>query len=334
MSLSIRDGMMDGGNKMKLVELTGLKRVTVTNMTIRNGMSTLGSGGCLFFLNLTGSIDIQDSHIHNCQSGKGGCVYVSGNASLVSINKIDFSIRETLYVSLRNTNIHNCKVVFGKGGGMYVDAIHTLSMYNVTFADSMATFEGGCVYSSDMTYGIIAEKVTFRNCIVQGNSSQGGCWATQSNYLFVTEATMFNCSAGGHGGCMRFGDSELASLTSVSISNCRTSSMAGGIFVDRSWNVTFDHVTITNCTAMDNSGCVLLYEIYWMKIRNTVMSSCFARNGAPCLATFHTQEFSIISIKDSTFSKCYDLGNSQAITNTYAISAHNASGVSFLDHEA
>eukprot|EP00759_Apiculatamorpha_spiralis_P053590 PhF_6_TR6263/c0_g1_i1/m.9475 len=211
MTLTIRDGNMDGYGKERLVNIVGVRNVNLWNMTIRNGKAPLGeNGGCVLLYMVEGNITIINSTVYNCFGySRGGCFMITGNVTSVGdIHSIESLDSEQTYVSFRNSILHHCQASYGKGGAVYISSVRVLDLAHVMFLDSAALFEGGCLAAMQITLGIFAVNVTTRNCLVINYNNQGGCWAVMSRQFVLTESLLDNCSTGWDGGGIRLVDSE------------------------------------------------------------------------------------------------------------------------------
>eukprot|EP00759_Apiculatamorpha_spiralis_P042374 PhF_6_TR40475/c0_g1_i1/m.60510 len=317
MSLTIRDGLMDGGNKWRLVNVQGVRNVTIGNMTIRNGYSYFDAGGCVLLHDVKGNVTIDGSHIHHCRSGLGGCMTIIGNTSSVTTHQKNLLIHETTYVSLTNTTAQYCTVRFGKGGALYVEAIHTLQMSTVTMSDSMASYEGGCMDASDMTFGVVADNVTLRNCTVQG-ANQGGCWSIITNYIFIRDSRFADCTAGTNGGCLRVASSMRTELTAVTFDNCRgLQGDGGGIYLDSTIIFVGNSLVLTNSFNALRGGCLATEGVHESQLTNVTMKNCSSSNSGSCFSLYGAM--TSVYLQNWMVSQCYRRGVSAKGQNVSAV---------------
>jgi uncharacterized repeat protein (TIGR01451 family)/CSLREA domain-containing protein len=205
---------IDGGglNRVFNIAPSGTSpTVTISNLTIRNGMATSAAGGAggAILINL-GNVTLNDCILSSNKADTNGGAIINSAGTLV-INRCTLS-----------TNLAN-----GNGGGLYNAATATLD--STTLSGNNATSQGGGLYN--------AATVTLTNSTLSGNNATalgGGVYnAVTSNATVLFTTLALNTAVSG-GGVYNAGSVTLTStlLNSNAGGNCRGTIGSGGTNLD------------------------------------------------------------------------------------------------------
>eukprot|EP00759_Apiculatamorpha_spiralis_P005863 PhF_6_TR13446/c0_g2_i2/m.21490 len=277
MSLSIRDCMMDGGNSKRVMDVLGIRNVTLHNMTIRNGKGPLGTeeGGCIRLRNVTGYVLLLNVDFALCQSiGRGGCLHFNGNTS-ANEDTDDFwyeAKRSVVYMT--NVTLTNCVSKINSGGGMYLANAHVIGMRNVFITKSTSGFNGGCANIGN-SETIEINNLTTLQCASLGPDDFAGCVSISLVKSFsLQNSLMDTCSAANDGGCLRLNGNWESFVENITVKNCvSTEGYGGGIFVSYAGLTSFRNIVIKNASSFLNGSCFHSFTTTLI-INNALMDEC------------------------------------------------------------
>ena len=159
-------------------------KATITDNTIIENCKAVHDGGGVYCYTL----NMQDSTVSNCQTGKkGGGIVITAS---------------TTQSSIFNCKIFNCKTVgtsnsgsvSANGGGIHAG---NLTIENSQIYDCESVYEAGGIYNFGT---LILKTVDIYNCKSDAN---GGGIRSYGNSLTMTGGSIYGCTSGSEGGAMR-----------------------------------------------------------------------------------------------------------------------------------
>jgi hypothetical protein len=176
--------IIDGGSVNSVIENSG-NQVTLSNITIQNGLSVYGGGirnfGTLTINNSTVNGNRAWQVCQTCQTGHGGGIYNSGQMTINS--------------STISGNSASCgRICSSYGGGIYnANTGSSLAINNSTITGNAAALHGPGYGGGIYNYGGL---VTISNSTISGNSAlPGGMGGNIYNYV-GGKATLQNSIVG------------------------------------------------------------------------------------------------------------------------------------------
>lgn len=235
--------ILDGGGSSRIFEITGdNERVTISDMTLTNGSSSLSGG--LLLISAKSPVFEHITFSNTASSKPGGAVRVdtahSGNGTF---NNCTFS--------------GNSSTAESGGAFVITNAGTSAEFTGCTFTGNTAKAKaGGAIYGTN-------GNTVFNNCTIIDNTA-----ATNGGAIYTTAGNMTfeNCTIGaeGHGNSAEGGGAIYSTNGTIKINggsvsyNSATATSGGGIYSFGSNSPTF---YINNCSFIENTagsnGCVI-----------------------------------------------------------------------------
>lgn len=215
------------------VETAG--KLTLNNITIKDGFSehpAYGGGG---ILNLNGTLIINESIIsnNNAESGGGGGIWILSNST----------------TNIIKTKISNNSVGYsGSGGGLHKRGLGITEVKNSEITENYAQNNGGAIYSNQ-TGEIILQNTEILNNSAENN---GGAIYNYMGTISINNSTLADNKAThivagyGYGGAIASESNSNITITNSNITN-NTAAKTGGFFFNRG------AATISNSCISGNS---------------------------------------------------------------------------------
>lgn len=289
---SASDTVIDANNTDRNFEIRNGATATINTITIKNGNSTMKSGGIevsydstltLNNVNITantssdkggsiyvesqgpqlGNVTINNSFItNNSATNDGGGIYADGNITLnnTSVTNNSGSKGGGIYgnasVTITGSTISN-NTASNQGGGLYLNAIEagaTITITNSTLDSNTATSDGGGITHTNGPMTI--SKTTFSNN--SGNSNNNSSQLGGAIYNYGGAITLYNNTFSGNSiGAGKGGGLALSNGTSILYNNTianNTADTGGGIYQQIAANLTIKNNIIANNTATGGNG--------------------------------------------------------------------------------
>ena len=236
---------------------TTMGKLTLNNITIKDGFSehpAYGGGG---ILNLNGTLIINESIIsnNNAESGGGGGIWILSNST----------------TNIVKTKISNNSVGYsGSGGGLHKRGLGITEVKNSEITENYAQNNGGAIYSNQ-TGEIILQNTEILNNSAENN---GGAIYNYMRTISINNSTLADNKAThivagyGYGGAIATSESNSnITITNSNITN-NTAAKTGGFFYNKG------AATISNTCISGNSIIGLFNEAnvisatnnYWGKL--------------------------------------------------------------------
>jgi CSLREA domain-containing protein len=211
---------VDGNGQVDVFDITN-GTVSITNLTIQNGLGSEGGG-----IYNDATLTLTSCTLSGNSGDDGGGVY----------NNIDGTATLTNCTLSGNSALNDLG-----GGGVYSDG--TLTLTGCTLSGNSGVDGGGVYNDADGT-------ATLTNCTLSGNSAPddlGGGGVYSDGALTLSGCTL-NGNSGIGGGGVYNDDGGTATLTNCTLSdNSAPDEIGGGIYSDGA-------LTLTGCTLNGNSG--------------------------------------------------------------------------------
>jgi CSLREA domain-containing protein len=227
----------------RVFHIIGLFSISITNVTIQNGLATVGGG----IYNSGSSLTLKGSSISNNSVSGGSTAFGGGifNSGTLTITKS----------TLSNNSVSGGNDAYG--GGIYNSG--TLTITGSTISNNTASSAPVCAAGGIMNYGtLIIKGSTISNNTVSSNPasiSYGGAVYNSGGTLTVAQSTISNNTAlGGNdalGGGI-FNDVGPLTITGGKISN----NVARGDFIGKGGGICgfYGEVTVKGCTISGNAA--------------------------------------------------------------------------------
>jgi len=223
---------LDNNGMFRVLHITNAVTVSISGLTITNGLAFDGGGG---ILNDHSTLTVSNCTIRGNQTvgSSGGAIYNDGesgsasleiNNSIVAYNGSDDSgggiynngVSGSATLTINNSTVRG-NSVGGAGGGIYNDGYQgsaTLTINNSTVSDNSAVYAGGAIGNNGLEG---SATLTVTNCTISGNSAA----------TLGTGGGIFNAAA-------RIGSATLTVNNSTLSGN--SADFGGGIFNDGNFN--------------------------------------------------------------------------------------------------
>jgi hypothetical protein len=260
------NAIVDGDNSFRPFTMASNSNLTITKITIQNGLAANSNGGavtkgngtltindCLITSNLatssgagqgrggaifsfgSGELSINNSIITGNQSssaggtsGRGGAIYNRGNLTIQSST-----------ISFNSAATHG-GAFFANNGGSFIQILNS-SLINNTCNSS-----GGAFFSQ-------YNPVTISNSTISGNTSNGNGGGIYNRYsgapLTISSSTISN-NSGSRGGGIHHANNTL-NIQASSITSNQSTNQGGGIYLQENGT---DAISITNSTISSNNS--------------------------------------------------------------------------------
>ncbi len=284
---SAADTIIDAGLQDRIfdnsVGYPGGYWLTIDNLTLRNGYSTIG-GGAIYSTG-GGTTTVRSSRFMNCStSAAGGAIIVQfGSAEIAA------------------SSFSNCSAK-GQGGAVYVNEYASAGKLRITssaFSDCSGWLGGAVV----VTYGeAVIRNVSFVRC---RSADSGGAMYFGTGRGTLLSSTFANCTAGGSGGALYVFKSPVA-ITSSSFSNCSAPWYGGAVYLTYSPAV-IRNSRFTDCSAgaggaLNDAGNEPGSVV---DIASSLFANCSAKNGGAIFSGgVPDGRGTDFSINTTTFSRC------------------------------
>ncbi len=280
------DGVTISGNDAsRIFGVTSTGKLTLNNVVITNGFSSVGNGGGLLDCSdgggtpsggaicAEGSLELIDSMVTLSRAtglnAQGGGFYAAGNATLM------------------NSTVSQ-NTASGGGGGFYVAGRVRLTHSNVShnFTTDDGAPGGGFVGESfiTLTNSVISENGTRENNSNGGGVSDGG--AFNGEIVTIENTTIsFNSTLGisSQGGALSFqGNGVLITNSTITGNNTQGAESEGGglFFVHSDVDISNSTITANSAFHMDSEGDGMVVISGIQENSVTVISSIMSGNGA------------------------------------------------------
>lgn len=189
--LTVRRDSAPGTPAFRLIEVSSGFSVTLTGLTLSNGLIVNDSGGAI--LN-NGALTLNQCAVTGSQAGLGGGIYSPGpltlNGSTISGNIADAGggMLPLTDLAMDGCTVENNTGTFG-GGGMIL-SFNTAVIRNSTFSGNTGGDGGGAIINDSAT-------LTMTNCTIAGNSVTGlgfGGGILNSTNGQPASVTLTNCT--------------------------------------------------------------------------------------------------------------------------------------------
>jgi hypothetical protein len=263
---------LDGDESLKLFTVAGGARLTLNNLTLTNGQSSLG--GCI--LVDASTLNTTDVTLSHCaaragahSSGDGGAIYASG-ATLALTDTTLYDNRADgdgggIYqyggkTTLSHVNVLTNTAVYtypNSGGGLYLTATATLVASDSQISGNSFGYngKGGGIFA----YGsyLNLTNVLANNSDGQNGGDGGGLYVELGG-ITMTGGTANRSHALYDGGGMYLNNTQ-ANLTDVTLSDNRASADGAGIYAYNT-NLQLTGVHITDNTSGEDGGGIRCYS--------------------------------------------------------------------------
>ena len=162
--------VLSGGFTTRIIEITALAEVTISNISFTKGIVTNDSGGAIN--NRSGNLTvINSSFFDNSASGNGGAIYgLGGNITVID---------STFSRNMADGN-----------GGAISTSVFEMNIVNTTITRNQANSDGGALDLAGNTFNTIVNSTVFKN---QAGGRGGGIYLTGN-----TNARIFNSTFAGN----------------------------------------------------------------------------------------------------------------------------------------
>ncbi|MBI5304852.1 MAG: hypothetical protein HY868_22140 [Chloroflexi bacterium] len=261
--------IIDGNMLDRVFEIWAPARVTISNVTIRNGSPyQAGEGGGI---NNAGVLTITNSTVtSNTVINRGGGIRNYGTLYMSNVN-LNNNTSGSEGAGLNNSGfayLENVHIVSNNGyvGGGF-DNQGTLVLENSTISENVASVGGGVGNSANLT-------ILNSNILTNTADAAGGLFST--GFVTLTNALIANNQANQRGGGITSGG--LMTITNVTISGNTAQEVAG---IHNVGSMTLTNVTINGNQATNLNGIAAgIYNSYTVdsvvRLKNTIIAS----NGA------------------------------------------------------
>lgn len=267
--------ILDAENYSSVLRFSNTENVSITNLTITNGLASEGGG--IYIEN--SNPNIQNLTIISNTANWGGGIFIEeSNPILMNVTISNNSalyqgggIRcDTANPSFENVTIMNNTA---RSGGGISFSVSSPFLKNLLIENNTAIERGGGIYCYQNSNPILENAEIINNSADFGG---GGIYCVDSNPSFM-KARFVSNSAEHSGGAIYCDDSD-PSFTNTNIINNYTESSGGGIYCFQS-APKFERVTISNNLAevagggiycKSNSKAILINSILWNNIPDGV----------------------------------------------------------------
>lgn len=231
--------ILSGGNATDLFSINSGAKLTLSRLTIQNGLNT-SSGGCI---RAFGDLDVISSTIRFCKAAylignpNGGAIYAN-NALVQLTNTLIFSnSAEGVGGGVYAVGGSDVRVVQStiqqnagsRGGGVYQDTGTAIFTSSNVLSNTAATLGGG-VYASRIPTFLFEQSALSYNHVSSNTAGiGGGAYFTVSTSNFTNADIIGNESADDSGGVYNGGASGALSIYSSVISGNIASGSPGGV---------------------------------------------------------------------------------------------------------
>jgi predicted outer membrane repeat protein len=239
-------GGSDGGGGAVFTVGAGV-RLTLSNLTVKNGVSYVGGGG----VNNAGTLTVVSSNFYTNTALTGGAILNTGTATFVNVNfsgnspyffghsascgAIDNRSRMTITNSTFYSNYANNN--YTAGGAICNSG--TLSIVGSTFNDNQSQGNnggyGGAIYNSS---GIFT--LTNSTFYLNSATSGGGAIYSQGGTVRISNSTFgINAETGGSGGALANAGGSMLIQDSI-VANVGYGGNCGGVITSKGYNLSSD----------------------------------------------------------------------------------------------
>lgn len=225
--------IIDGINNKRIFNIQVNNTLTVNNLTMLNGRSSAGNGGCV---STSGVFNFVAGVMANCLANNGGAVYSDSSGT---VNIVNSTVRDNSatvqggaffidgQLLLTNSSVYG-NSADNAGGGIFLEVNRSASITNSVLATNTAPAGGG-MYSLGTT--------TFTSSTVNGNTAQSGAGVYNDSIANFYESTVSgNRATSNKGGGIYNAAGRITHLLNATITNNQADSFAGaGI-----WNENFN----------------------------------------------------------------------------------------------
>jgi predicted outer membrane repeat protein len=215
---------LSGNNSVALFQVFSGKTLTLTNITLANGLSNGTSAGAIE--NFGTLILINARFVNNHSTTSGGAIYNSGN------------------LTATNSTFKDNQAATG-GGGIY-NTGGSVKTVGTLFAHNVATSNGGALDNDSGS--IILQTSTLTN----NHSIDGGAVFANTNSTTVINASTLISNSAGYGAAIE-NNGGLITVTGSTIDRNRAAQDGGGIW-SLSGNILLLNTNLTNNTAGTTGG--------------------------------------------------------------------------------
>ncbi len=251
-----KNTFINGGNLDRVFHITLPVSVTITKVTVQNGLAAEGMGGGIY--NNGGSLTLEKSEVSNNFATREGGSYGGGIYSESGQLRI---MGSTLS---QNSAIAAYHSGAGCGGGIYING-STIEITKSTInRNSTGGYNGGLgagIYTDNATLSLLQTTVSNNFAFGTGYAGQGGGIFTSSSQATVKGCTISYNSADGvsqrglGGGIYNSGGELTIAQTQISYNSCSGPGAAGGgIYADGNITVQSGSKFMRNFAAIDGGG--------------------------------------------------------------------------------
>ena len=200
--------VIDGGALDRVFHIHPGARVTLVDLTIKNGLAVEGGG-----IFNAGTLTLQNVNVvQNIAGSQGGGIYntgtITGNVVSVSVNSAGSrggGINNLGVITLTSTSLSE-NYAGSRGGGLYNEPAGTASLRNVSVIANESGSRGGGINSelataTSLANSLIERNLTFAVLPATGASGSlnlhGGVRSLGSNRIQILDATFVNGAAAG-----------------------------------------------------------------------------------------------------------------------------------------
>ena len=230
-----KNTFINGGNLDRVFHITLPVSVTITKMTIQNGLAIEGIGGGIY--NNGGSLTLEKSEVSNNFSMR------EGGASGGGIYSESGQVRIIGCTLSQNSAIAAYQSGVGSGGGIYINGGTSEITKTTINRNSTGGYNGGFgggIYSIRATLSLLQSAVSNNFAFGTGYPAQGGGIYTTLSQVTVRGSTISYNSAdgtsqtGAGGGVHNNGGDLTVVQSTISYNSCSASSggAGGGIYAD------------------------------------------------------------------------------------------------------
>lgn len=214
------------GNSVRVLEVTAGGRLTLTGLTVADGLVPGAGGGGVLSL---GTVVVTDVVFSNNAAANGGALYLSNTPN--PLTRVTFAGNRAS----------------GNGGAIYAAPGSPLDVRSSAFTDNRADGNGGAVYGDGDLSG----------CTFSANTTGGNGGAVYNPFgtLTVADSTFTSNLATAGGGAIYVPDGVLTVARTSFTGNAADS--GGGIFGGEAPTITVSRSTFTNNTALGGGGGIL-----------------------------------------------------------------------------
>lgn len=287
----------------------GTGTLTMKNLTIEGGGSTLAANNQTFVMAADGKISAQNCTFQNIVNAKstggqyrGGVFY---GTQFVSSE-----------LTLNSCTFNNCSANYG---GVCL-SYSKVSASGCTFTGCAATGNGGGAFFVGASGSLTATDSSFYGCTATGNGGAINCeYPTSVSVDGCTFGSQESpCKAAGNGGAIYMPDgSTLLKVTNSAFSYCTATNGAGGAIESSATTNTFEGtaekpLTIKNCSSGSNGGGIYIFgNVTGTTVSHVRVADCSSNlsGGGICLSVTNPTT-STATVSDLSVSNCKATNNS------------------------